>query len=993
MECEMEGMADAGEKRTNREECAGQKVPSGGYPSRFGGGREEAIPTGMECETEETEAGLNLKMGAGEGAREESVWRGFWAKVVDSQEKPRLGELEEGQVNFEGETPAVKFNSEAIKRLEEPFKFAAIAGLFGGGGRLENDYSYVFSALQKQWGNVKEPTFLHSGKWKLPQLPIHLWNEYCYKGIAKAIRGEYVEEDSCSGKWEKVGFARVKLEVPINFLPVPSVSLDLGDGRRIIQEVVYESRISFCDLCGALTHTRSSCKKLTVGETATGNPWARVKMATKTWKGHPREVGLSFAKQAGLSDETVRNKSKEREEVCTTTTQQKEQTKGKGKQSENGRGSAKHPPMEPNPQGSGTSTKTLSPNPFYVLANDKKIDDPNFPPCFTFESGSSAMGLNLSGIGTTGTKIQDKVVRGTLINGEGCQVISEAWGAVVQGCPMLLVFQKLEVVKHSLIYWNKNSFGRIEDNIKSLQSRLSQAQANSEAGDGWATREEESIKRHLEEIMWKEKSRVKCAASVKSITNIKRVLSQLEERIGFIINNSKSSLFTFNVDTPLEQRLANIGGWQAAKLPLEYLGVPLFTGNLSANLCAGLIAKFEKKLAPWKTQLVSYAGCGCLIAHNLSSMGNFWMQVFSLPNEVLKKLEQCMAGFLWADTEVNRHIHQIAWHTFCKPKAEGGIGLRLLEEVNVSLLASRLCSSFNNNSLFAQWIRTTYLKSNSLWTVRKPWRGSWAWKSLGKGWNKVANWVRWKIGDDNSVFFWSDWWHDEILVKSISGEEYGVIVYQLKLSVAEVRSLGEARLTLPSKALTASMSIQLANETDKLVSNATELKDLSSRSIWDAIRQKGSQEEWNEVAHERLTTTMSEHIFTVVWSSAKEAFQRLQLKEDERKAMSTWLRTGILCEGRLSSLSMNTNVLQIVTYKKSITIMVMGMWRLRDMESIEAIFTEAQSREDEAELQVLNGWVQSMVRVNGSLGIISNNEGWKRRLRAMLEGRRPISQK
>ncbi|KAF3783663.1 hypothetical protein EJ110_NYTH31765 [Nymphaea thermarum] len=316
-------------------------------------------------------------------------------------------------------------------------------------------------------------------------------------------------------------------------------------------------------------------------------------------------------------------------------------------------------------------------------------------------------------------------------------------------------------------------------------------------------------------------------ASVKSITNIKRVLSQLEERIGFIINNSKSFLFTFNVDTPHEKMLANIGGWQAAKLPARLLGCPSLYGKLN-------------------------------------------------------------------------------------------------------------------------------------------------------------------------------------------GEEYGVIVDQLKLSVAEVRSLGEARLTLPSKALTASTCIQLANETEKLVSNATEFKDLSSTSIWDAIRQKGSQEGWRKriwnnhiparaswttytASHMRLTTQdrLQRHGLHLAnrCHLSKEAFQRLQLKEDERKAMSTWLRTGILCEGRLSSLSMDTNVLQIVTYKKGITTMVMGMWRLRDMESIEAIFTEAQSREDEAELQVLKGWLQSMARVNGSLGIISNNEGWKRRLRAMLEGRMLINQK
>ncbi|KAF3777801.1 Transposon TX1 uncharacterized protein [Nymphaea thermarum] len=991
----------------------------------------------------------------------------------------------EAQLSLEGGNPAVRFNPKAIKRLEEPFKFATIARLLGGGGRLGTNYSYVFSSLGKQWGKVKNPCFsivgngrflirvdteaklaeviqrrawrvggrtLIASRWQpglelkinavemvmlwvqLPQLPIHLWNEYCYKGIARVIRGEYVVEDNCSGKWKKVGFARVKLEVPINFLPVPCVSLDLGDGQRITQEVVYESRISFCDLCGSLTHTMSTCKKLTAGEAAAANPWARVKMATKTRKGHPREVGLSFAKQTGSGDETVRNESREREEIFRIV--------------------AVYMP----------NNLILCRNSFAELAVFLNAHD--IPTLIYGDFNAMRNSLNKTEpLPTTR---------------EGRQVISEAWGAEVQGCPMLRVLRKLEVMKCSQIYLTKNSFGRIEDNIKSLQCRLRQAQANSEAGDGWAMREEEFIKRelekalHLEEIMWKEKSRAKwlldedkntrffqaiannrtrknriaelevagqtfssinsmlevagsyfecflnearangkipsdigqgefvyaeenasllepatyaevkeavmsldkdsapgpeeklvrslnktylmfipkkrgarriedfrpialcnslykviikvmvqrmknilprligisqwafvksrvihdqiamanelvhlfdnrkeavacfklniskaydrvpwrflhnsllylgfhlswvekfmlcvspasytvlingdvgrnftatrgvrqgdpmspylfilvmemaarylkeqimkkvirlpysvraiydvhclmfaddlllfSVASVKSITNIKRVLSQLEERMGFIINNSNSSLFTFN-----------IGGWQVVKLPLDYLGVSLFTGNLNVNLSSGLISKFKKKMAPWKTQLLSYAGRACLITHNLSSMGNFWMQSFSLPNEVLKKLEQCMTGFLWADTEVNQHIHQIVWHSLCKPKAEGRIGLR--------------------------------------------------------------------------------------------------------------------------------------------------------------------------------------------------AF---------------------------SSLSMDTNVLKIVTYKNDITTTVMGMWRLIGMESNEAIFTEVQSSEDEAELQVLNGWLHSMTRVNGSFGIISNNEGWKRRLKAMLEGRRPINQK
>ncbi|KAF3773250.1 reverse transcriptase-like protein [Nymphaea thermarum] len=665
----------------------------------------------------------------------------------------------------------------------------------------------------------------------------------------------------------------------------------------------------------------------------------------------------------------------------------------------------------------------LSTNLWSRILKDR-IDDLTFPPSFTFESGSSAMRLNHSGVENTGTKTQDKVVRDARINGyrqkkqslllidstppidkpklgegenewiktnvvcalstalratsnhkvimvkmdnplwqnrntrwfkvskpwmltrEGCQVISEAWGA--EG--------EFVSTEENASLLEPATYAEVKEAVMSLDNDML---INGDTGRNFIAARGvrqgdpmflylfvlvmEMTIRYLKRQIMKGAIRlpysvraipdVRCLmfaddlllfsiASVKSITNIKMVLSQLEEIIGFIINNSKSSLFTFNVDTPLEQRLANIGRWQAVNLPLDYLGVPIFMGNLNVNLCAGLIAKFEKKLAPWKTQLLSYAGRACLITHNLSSMGNFWMQAFSLPNEVLKKLERCMARFLWIDTEVNRHIHQIACHTLCKPKAEGGIGLRFLEEVNVSLLAT--------------------------------------------------NWVRWKIGDGNSVFFWFNWWHDEILVKSISGEEYGVIVYQLKLFVAEVRSLGEAMLTLPSRALTASTCIQLANETDKLVSNATKLKDLSSRSIWDAIRQKGSQEGWRKriwnnhippraswttyiASHMRLTTqdrlqrhgvhlanichlckreeennvhvmfkcsvVQKEMLDVALSNRANDAFQSLQLKEDERKAMSTWLRTGILCEGRLSSLSMDTNVLQIVTYKNDITTM------------------------------------------------------------------------
>ncbi|KAF3775027.1 putative ribonuclease H protein [Nymphaea thermarum] len=179
--------------------------------------------------------------------------------------------------------------------------------------------------------------------------------------------------------------------------------------------------------------------------------------------------------------------------------------------------------------------------------------------------------------------------------------------------------------------------------------------------------------------------------------------------------NDKSSLVCFNVSTGKEEELAHIGGWRVARLPMTNLGLPLFAGKMIENLCSSLVLKFERKLSQWKGQLLSYTGRLCLIKHNVSSLLVYGMLALRIPKFVLDRLDRSMASFLWADKDGKKDIRQIPWKTLKNPMEEGGVSLKSLEPFSVGLLASRLCITFNNNSLRAVWIdRKRFRKGQSL---------------------------------------------------------------------------------------------------------------------------------------------------------------------------------------------------------------------------------------------------------------------------------------
>ena len=108
----------------------------------------------------------------------------------------------------------------------------------------------------------------------------------------------------------------------------------------------------------------------------------------------------------------------------------------------------------------------------------------------------------------------------------------------------------------------------------------------------------------------------------------------------------------------------------------------------------------------------------------------------------------------------------------CKPKDEGGLGLRNLNEANnVSYLKLiwRLLSA--RNSLWVQWIWRYLIRKGSFWSIKEcSSLGSWMWKKLLKLRPLAYQFIQVEINSGATTSFWLDNWSPLGKLIDLTGE-------------------------------------------------------------------------------------------------------------------------------------------------------------------------------------------------------------------------------
>ncbi|KAK8322641.1 hypothetical protein V6Z12_A12G180300 [Gossypium hirsutum] len=107
-------------------------------------------------------------------------------------------------------------------------------------------------------------------------------------------------------------------------------------------------------------------------------------------------------------------------------------------------------------------------------------------------------------------------------------------------------------------------------------------------------------------------------------------------------------------------------------------------------------------------------------------MQNFWCRHFIFPKGVLQAINLCLK-FFWKGQNMDAKGARVGWSTTCKPKSEGGLGLKELDSRNQACIMQNLWSILiQAGPLWVAWIQAYVLRGRDLLQVSPFQTSSWS---------------------------------------------------------------------------------------------------------------------------------------------------------------------------------------------------------------------------------------------------------------------------
>ncbi|GJU02352.1 RNA-directed DNA polymerase, eukaryota, reverse transcriptase zinc-binding domain protein [Tanacetum coccineum] len=174
----------------------------------------------------------------------------------------------------------------------------------------------------------------------------------------------------------------------------------------------------------------------------------------------------------------------------------------------------------------------------------------------------------------------------------------------------------------------------------------------------------------------------------------------------------------------------------------------------------------------------------------MTKPGTEWKNV-----NVIYDINKHLNGFLWCQGELTKGKSKVSWDNVCKPKEQGGLGIKDLKLWNEVLLVKQLWNVISKkNTLWVKWVNSENLKGKSIWEVNAKANSSVGWKEILKLRDKIRKHVIWKIRDGNSINAWYDNWNTGgPLCEIVTTREIYDAGLSIDTTVAELIVMGEGK--------------------------------------------------------------------------------------------------------------------------------------------------------------------------------------------------------
>nr|KYP58785.1 Putative ribonuclease H protein At1g65750 family [Cajanus cajan] len=248
--------------------------------------------------------------------------------------------------------------------------------------------------------------------------------------------------------------------------------------------------------------------------------------------------------------------------------------------------------------------------------------------------------------------------------------------------------------------------------------------------------------------------------SMENVLTIKCILRCYELISGLKVNFHKSNFRILGSSEIQVLRFAVVLNCKILHFPFRYLGIPIGDNPRKSTMWRPILDKIINKLAPWKDKLISMAGRVCIINFVLTALPLYFIPFFKMPKKVVNNIIKIQRAYLWGGEEDSRKVAWVSWDKICRPKQNGGLGIKNIKLFNESLLGKWRWNLFHQQGkLWANILKSKYGGWEILGGAEDGHNESIWWRDLKKicGGGAESSWfarsLRWRLGKGEKIRF------------------------------------------------------------------------------------------------------------------------------------------------------------------------------------------------------------------------------------------------